>query len=215
VTLNGASAAAVALELRLFDGTSYSTVRSTLTGQDGAYNFIDAPSLASGKSYYVRFQNSGNTLGELWFWGTRNITSYAAGGGVAAGDFDLADVALTSPPNQSTLLLPVTFQWARRSGISTDSYQLAIFDFTDGNPFAQTPLLGYVGGVTVSALPGTFQSHVPYAWEVLVNSPDGGQGISLGTRRIMFTDAATGAVSGGADLPLLVPGWWLMDWPLR
>ena len=123
---------------------------------------------------------------------------------------------MVAPPNNSLLGLPVKFQWTPRSGLSTDSYQFAIFDFTDGNPFAQTAPLGYVGSATINALPGTFQSNVPYAWEVLVNSPDGGQGTSFGTRFIAFTNAASAAAvdrdSGGAQL---VPGLARPDGPPR
>jgi hypothetical protein len=215
VTLHGAPAAGVMLDLRFFDGAGYSTLRSTTTSQSGAYNFSDAPTLGPGQSYYVRFTNTGGTLGELWFWGTANITGYSAGGSVAAGDFDLADIALSFPPNNITLGLPVSFQWQVRPGLVTDSYQLAIYDYADGNPFAQTALLGYVNSVLVTGVPNTFQSGVPYAWEVRVNSPDGGLGISYSTRFVTFNNAVTGAANSVSGVHALLPGAPLADRPLR
>jgi hypothetical protein len=127
---------------------------------------------------------------------TRNITSYSAGDGVAAGDFDLADIGLVAPPNHATLGLPVMFQWTPRPSTPADSYQLTLYHFSDGNPFAQTAPLGYASSVNVTVLPSAFHSGVEYAWEVWVLSPDGGTGISYAARFVTFTNAGAANLAG-------------------
>jgi hypothetical protein len=67
------------------------------------------PSLTPGQRYYVRYRNYADTPGRLWVWGTRDLTSYAAGSAVEIGNFDIADIALVSPPAGATVALPYTF----------------------------------------------------------------------------------------------------------
>jgi uncharacterized repeat protein (TIGR01451 family) len=201
VTVNGAPAAGVLLELRHFDGQSFSTQLATQTDGTGYYNFDTAPSLPPGEIYYVRYLNTGATPGQLWFWGTRDITSYAAGGTVAS-NFDLADVTLVAPPGGATVALPAPFQWTLRSATPTDSYQLTVFD-PNGTAFGQTDPLGYVNGVTLTGLPSDFHAGIGYGWTVNINSPDGGYGTAYYYRRVSFTNALAGsaqAVEGAANL---------------
>jgi len=203
VTLAGTPAAGVFLELRRYDGNTYTTQATTATDQDGGYNFDQAPALAPGQSYYVRYLNTAGTPGYLWYWGTANITSYAPGANLSAGDFDLADVSLVNPPNNATVTLPAVFQWQMRPQSPTDSYQLTIYDVSDLNPFGQTGLLGYIGAVSITGLPRGFQSGVAYGWEVWVNGPDGGQGISYFTRNVTFTNTGAQDQSSAAAGPHL------------
>jgi hypothetical protein len=207
VTVNGAAAARVPLELRFFNGQSYTTLFSTTTDQSGLYSFLQAPTLARGQSYYVRYLNTAGTAGYLWYWGTPNITSYTAGSSLALSTFDIADIVLTSPPDNASVSLPASFQWIRRPVTTNDSYQLTIYDINDNDPFGQTDLLGYVSGVTIGSLPGTFSSGVYYAWEVWVNSPDGGVGISYGTRFVKFLNSAASAANDGASLLQPAQAW--------
>jgi uncharacterized repeat protein (TIGR01451 family) len=201
VTFNGAPAGGVFLELRHFDGQQYSTQLSLYTDGSGYYNFTNAPSLPPGQFYYVRYLNQADPS-RLSFWATAQITSFAAGGAVGAGNFDLADVALVAPDPGATVALPAPFQWARRPATPTDSYQLSLFD-PIGDAFGQTGLLGYVNGVTLTGLPGNFHSGTPYGWYVAVNTPDGGYGESYYYRRVTFNNILAGsqpAVAGGAEL---------------
>ena len=200
VTVNGSPASGVFLELRHFDGQSYSTQASLNTDGSGFYDF-QAPSLTPGQFYYVRYLNTGGTPGYLWFWGTANINSYSAGAPIGAGNFDLADVPLVSPPDHATVALPSLFQWTRRPASLTDNYQLALFD-PNSNAFGQTGLLGYVNGVTLTGVPGSFQTGHAYVWEVLINSPDGGRGTSYGARFVTFSHFSAdsqAAVEGGSE----------------
>src|SRR6185503_9639832 len=76
VTLAGDPAPNVSLELRFYDGQQFSTRLATQTDAKGFYNFTNAPSLAPGQIYYVRFLNTGQVQGRLSYWATAEITSY-------------------------------------------------------------------------------------------------------------------------------------------
>lgn len=200
VTYNGLPESGAYLELRLFDGQSYATHLSTYTDSNGFYNFNGAASLAPGQSYYVRYRNTGGTPGRLWFWGTTDITAYSAGGALGAGDFDLGDVSLSAPNPGATVALPALFQWVRRPATPSDSYQLTLFD-PQGDAFGQTVPLGYVDGIVLTGLPSDFHSGTEYGWEVDINSPDGGFGVSYYYHPIHFSNLAANsaaAVAGGA-----------------
>lgn len=194
VTQNGVAVAGVPLDLRFYNGSSWSTFASTTTDADGDYSFLDAPSLGPGQKYYVLYRNYAGTPGRLWVWGTRDLTSYAAGSAVEIGNFDIADIALVSPPAGATVALPYTFQWVRRPAAPSDTYEFDIYDPTDGDPYAYTvPPLGYVGSFTMNSLPPGFGPGAQYAWEIWVYSPDGGYGISLETRLVTFSNAGASA----------------------
>jgi uncharacterized repeat protein (TIGR01451 family) len=201
VTLNGAPVAFVTLELRRFNGQAFSTELSTSTDSQGFYNFASASSLGPGEIYYVRYLNDTNP-GFLSYWGTADITTYTAGGSVAAGNFDIADVALQAPPPGANVSLPTFFQWAVRPATPSDSYQLALFD-PDGDAYTQSGLLGYVNSVNVGGVPSDFHSGTPYGWYININSPDGGVGTSYYYRLVTFTNALAGSqpsVDGGVIL---------------
>lgn len=195
VTLNGAPAANVYLQLRFFNGSQWSTRATTYTDSNGNYAFTGVPSLGPGQRYYVLYSNSAGTTGRLRAWGTRELTSYTAGTAVPIGDFDIADVPLVAPPNGATVSLPYTFQWIPRSATPSDSYSLAVYDPTDLDPYAFTEPLGYVGSVNVTYLPSGFNPGVQYRWEVLIWSPDGGLGISREARAITFSSTGSSAAA--------------------
>ncbi len=209
VTINGASAAGVSLELRFFNGASWSTRATTTTGSDGGYSFTGVPGLSAGQRYYVLYRNTGGTPGRLWVWGTRVLTSYTAGDSVGIGDFDIADIALVSPAAGATVALPYTFQWTRRPATPSDSYEFDLYDYPDGDPYFYTdPPLGYVSAYTLNGLPSGFSTGVQYAWDIWVYSPDGGYGISYWSYYVTFSNTGmsfTGAMQ--SVLPKTVPDW--------
>ena len=201
VTFNGAPAADVFLELRHFDGQSFSTQASGNTDANGFYDF-QAPSLPAGQYYYVRYLNHQIDPSRLSFWATANINSYTAGNAAAGGSFDLGDVVLTSPASGATVALPAPFQWVRRPATPTDSYQFSLFD-PNGNAFGQTGLLGYVNGLTLTGVPSNFHSGIPYGWYVAINSPDGGYGESYYYRPVTFSNVLADSqpsVAGGVQV---------------
>lgn len=167
VTLGGAAAGGVGLDLRFYNGSSWSTRSNTTTNSNGDYLFANPPSLSSGQSYYVRYLNPSSTPnGRLGGWYGADITSYTSGSRVHGGDFDIKDVTLQSPSNGSSVTLPRTFQWYLR-GITSDHYHIALYDPV-ASKLAVSGDLGYVNQVTMTSLPPGWPSGRQYYWWIIV-----------------------------------------------
>lgn len=192
VTYNSVAASSVALELRFYNGSAWSTIATTSTASDGTFHFLTAPSLNPGQYYYVRYLNPGDS-NRLGYWSTRLLNSYRAGTTFAAGDFDLANIALESPSPGATVQLPNTFQWTARPATPTDSYELDLFDPGNQNINWYTPSLGYVNSYTLNSLPWPFNFYQRYGWYVCVFSPDGGYGASYWAYAVTFQDPGNGS----------------------
>jgi hypothetical protein len=165
VTYEGASSAGTALELRRWDGSSYTTQDWTTTDSDGRYRFTDAPTLPAGHSYYVRYANGSNS-NYVSGWYNPDINSYSAGDNVVGGDFDIANIALLSPTSNYSSTVPITFQWVMR-GISDDTYRWVMFDLSTGDGWI-TDDLGAVDKFTITALPSDANYGQQYGWCVAV-----------------------------------------------
>jgi uncharacterized repeat protein (TIGR01451 family) len=189
VTVGGAAASAVSLALRFYNGAAWSTWGTATTDASGNYAFTGAPTLGAGQSYCVRYDNGLSSNTRLSFWQAPLLTSYSAGATANGGSFDVANVALTSPTGGLILPLPVTFQWGIRSATSSDSYEFHIFDYAFGSGKAWSPLLGYVGQYTLTALPAGLSYPNTFGWYVRVYGPDGGYGESYYFQTIAFTNA--------------------------
>lgn len=203
VTYQGTPVAGIHLALRFYNGSSWSTALTTVTGTDGSYRFDGAPSLSSGQRYYVRYANGEDGNADdpryLFVWQSYGIESYTAGASAPGGDFDIANIQLVSPLPGAQVSLPQTFQWTRRSATTTDSYELNLFDPVDSDPWWWTdPPLGYVGSYTLTSLPPGMSTGTGYGWNVWVYSPDGGTGISYYFRWVTFT-TSTGATADGLE----------------
>jgi hypothetical protein len=202
VTYNGQPAANVALELRYYDGASWSTRASTLTTASGLYSFLGALGVGGEQAYYVRYQNTSHDYLRLWMWGTRELKNYASGSEVELGSFDLANINLVAPDHMSAVNLPYTFQWTPRPESPSDSYELDMFDPENSNFYFYTPPLGYTGSYTLNSLPTGFSTGRWYVWEVWVYSPDGGFGISYQTRGVKFANTGLQGLSPASE-PIL------------
>jgi uncharacterized repeat protein (TIGR01451 family) len=187
VTLNGVAAAGVELTLRIhISPTVDGVVAHTNTGADGSFLFTDAPNLNAGEAYFVCFENDASTPdGRLSYWETRSIMDYVQGESFFSGNFDIADVNMTSPSPGAKVASPVTFQWVRRSAIPSDSYQFELIDAAKSRDFL-SPLLGYVDDYLLQNLPSGFVKLKVYSWRVRVNSPDGGFGFPFYGYNITF-----------------------------
>lgn len=195
VTLNGTGMPGIYLELRFYNGSSWSTVATTNTVADGSYSFVNAPGLSPGQYYYVRYLN-GSDSNRLCCWSTRLLDSSNNGQTVAAGNFDLANISLQAPAPGAHVTLPQQFQWTVRPGIPTDSYELDLYDPGNQNTSWYTPPLGYVGSYNLSSLPGNLSYGWGYGWYVGVYSPDGGYGASYWAYLVTFEN------SGGSNNPI-------------
>jgi uncharacterized repeat protein (TIGR01451 family) len=201
VTLNGAPASGVPLDLRLFNGSGWSTAITTTTNSVGYYAFENAASLQEGQAYYVLYSNKEGTPGRLWLWGTGDLTSYAAGGSVNMGDFDIADIELVAPADGASLTLPGIFQWTPRPATPADTYKLRLYDGNHtATSFFTDPSLGYVDRYTLNSLPAGFNFGTPYDWEIWVDSPDGGSGVSREYRQVTINGLA-GSPAGLTQRP--------------
>jgi hypothetical protein len=206
VTVNGVPTGGVPLDLRYFNGSSWSSRGTLSTASDGSYRFADVPSLNPGEHYYVRFLNTAETDGRLWLWGTRELDSYTNGAAVALGDFDLADVTLLSPDAGALVSLPFTFRWTRRPATPSDSYEFDLWDWDDDDPFFYTdPPLGYVDSFTLNNTPPGFATYTPYTWDIWIYSPDGGYGICFWSFYVGFSNTGQLAASPAPALTAASP----------
>jgi hypothetical protein len=198
VTFNGAAAAGVPLQLRFYNGSAWSTYATKTTASDGAYSFTGVASLSNGQKYYVRFQNS--TSGpdtQLWYWGTRVLTSYSAGCDVGIGDFDIANAPQVSPPSGATVALPCKFQWTVRSAMPSDLYAFELFQ-PGGTAYWSTQP-SYVNGLILTYLPAGFSPGIQYGWQVGIYSPDGGYGYSYYHYLVTFSSTGSGSPRMSTD----------------
>ena len=192
VTDNGASAPGVSLTLWFYDGSNWSSEGVTITDSNGGYRFIGIPALLKDQKYFVEFYNTSDPS-RLWAWETRQLTSFSAGSVVNIGNFDIAEIVLSSPPSGATVSLPQTFQWAQRPATPSDSYEFDLYE--DCNPPREDcpvwwtdPPLGYVGSYNLTGLPQGFVPHTQYWWEIWVYDPDGGSGLSFDARAVTFNN---------------------------
>jgi hypothetical protein len=196
VTENGVPVGGITLELRFWNGTSWSTRATTATASDGLYTFTNIPSLSPEQYYYVRYLNP-TTSTRLYSWHTQALGVYNTGELVRIGDFDIANVALVAPAAGATVSLPATFRWTPRPATPSDSYEFDLFDPDTGDPYFFTvPPLGYVAAYTLIGLPSGFSTGTPYVWNVWVYSPDGGYGISYYAYYVMFSTTGQAAMEG-------------------
>jgi hypothetical protein len=189
VTNNGSAAANVFLELRFFNGASWSTRATTTTDSDGMFMFLNSPNLLPNQIYYVLFPNSTDNTSRLAVWGTAVLDSYD-GGDVHIGDFDIANIVLVSPAPGASVTLPRVFSWQKRTATPTDNYEFNLNDFSDGNPWFWTdPPLGYVGNFTLNSLPPGFGYNSQYAWFMWVYDDLGGFGVSYWAYGVTFVNS--------------------------
>ncbi len=182
VTYNGLPIGGIPLLLRFFDGTSYSTAATTVTNANGSYSFIGVPGLNPGQSYYVRFDNPGNSA-YLWRWWGNDILGYVAGSTVRGGDFDIADIPIGSPNDSTPQEFAVTFEWTPRNTSLTESYFVYIYD--DNSDYSG-PLAGHVSSFDLEELPSELEADVDYNWEIYVYDDENGFGLNYGLNTVRF-----------------------------
>lgn len=177
VTLNGTNISGVSLQLRYYNGSTWSTLATTSTDTNGNFSFTGAASLAAGERYYVLYKNTAYTSGRIWVWSTAYLTSYTSGDDVHIGDFDIADVEDFSPDYGKTISLPAGFSWDKRPATPSDDYELELFNPSSDDFWFMT--LGYNSSHTLNCLPAGFSPNTEYGWQVGINSPDGGYGYTF------------------------------------
>jgi len=177
VTQNGSPAQYVNLELRFYDGYSWSTKKTTYTDSNGDFSFTNIPSLSQGQEYYVRYLNYNHDPSRVVLWGTNPLLEYQIDTNIHIGDFDIAGIPLKSPSNNATISLPYIFQWTKRSPTSTDVYEFNLFDPSDTNNWWWV-VVGDSDNHKLYCLPNNFSTGKLYGWELFLYNNDG-YGISF------------------------------------
>lgn len=193
VTYQGSAAAGIALNLRFYNGTAWSTAATTTTDGSGRYLFTGIPALAAGQKYYVRFGPNTTNATYLSSWYGPDIPAYTGSSQIAGGDFDIANVVLLSPAPGATVSLPALFTWQRRQ-LAGDTYRWLVFDLTTSDTW-WTEDLGDVGAFNVTGLPSEVVRGQPYGWYVQVYRGPDSYGTSFYYRQVTFA-----AGMGAADL---------------
>ncbi len=197
VVMNSSSASDVPLELRFYNGSTWSTIARPTTSSDGTYVIRGVPNLADGQAYSFRYTNSEFVPGRLFSWSTRPIYNYTETGNVGFSEFDISDLPLDSPPSGLSSTLPVTFTWIKRTTPLSDWYAFVLFDPTDGDPsLIAYPYKG-TNGVILNSLPPGFTFNTLYAWSIWIISPEGAIGVPSETRYITFLPS--GQVGGDIE----------------
>lgn len=192
VTYRGQAVGGLTLKLVRYDSNGQGTnVGSATTDGQGKYQFTTAETLPANNAYRVAFNNAdnGNDNRYLYSWRGPRVTSYTAGTSAAGGDFDIVDLPLLNPNDNTARPLPITFSWTPR-GISGDQYRLRI-TATSGNPFWLSPDATASGSYTVNAKPDPLSFNTPYDWYVLVLNGDG-FGLSFGTNQVNIAPGGPG-----------------------
>jgi hypothetical protein len=205
VRLNSSAAPGVTVSLAKYDANQWTDILTTTTSTTGKYAFLNAPGLTSGQSYAVRYFNTTKTSGRLYYWMTRSVTPYYAGSQVEIGNFDIGDVTLSLPTNGVRVILPDTFTWTARSAALQDSYIFHLYG-PNYSPRWWTSPLGYTSSYSLSGLPPDkndppvlFETNTSYSWEVWIQAPDGGRGMSLEARQISFSNTGLPPTTSTVD----------------
>jgi hypothetical protein len=211
VTANGVPAAGVSLELRRYNGSSYSPAGLTTTGDQGTYLFANVASLQPGEHYYVRYLNgasgNANDPSRLNGWWGGSLTNFLVGQDAHGGTFDIGNVLLKFPTPSRTVSLPVLFHWARRPG-QAETYALELIHNSTG----QYVSTGYTGYLELQQLPDGVTANGPSYWGVAVNTADGGYGLSYWISEIFFSSSANGVEGAELGEPVRRP---IQEEPLR
>jgi hypothetical protein len=198
VTEHGTPAAGITIDLRFYNGSSWSTTASVTTDANGEYHFFDMPALAPGQRYAPLYANNEENTNRVASWVGFILTVYAAGADAIGGDMDIADIQLATPDSGAAFGFPATFTWHLRPATPGDSYEYNLFDYETGDPWFYTdPPLGYVNNYTLNGLPPNFQYETYYLWSVWAYGPGGSgsagnYGLSYWGRWIAFIESADG-----------------------
>jgi uncharacterized repeat protein (TIGR01451 family)/uncharacterized repeat protein (TIGR02543 family) len=178
VTLNGAPAAGVNVDVCATNGANvYCTIYAT-TDVDGYYMLTNFQMFGAGYVYYVRFRNPNLSAdGRLVEWNTPTV-NYNGDRVVEMESFDIGEVRLIYPTMYKVAYLPTTFQWIKRAISPNESYQVELFPDSLSEGY-KTPLLGYVDSYTMESMPPGYSTGQYYYWRIWLNSPHGGYGKSF------------------------------------
>jgi hypothetical protein len=204
ITYNGVAKGSITVALRRWNTQTNAdvSIKSATTNSAGRYLFTSVPTLGANEVYYVYFGKNTTNSNYVNRWVCSNIETYVIGQTAHGGNFDIADIKLSSPAAGVTVTLPVPFTWQKRP-VASDTYRLVLWDLETGEEW-WTPDLGYVDQFTANSLPAAVVYGKEYGWFVVAfNVPDG-FGDSFYFRKITFAAGGTTDVKRTATL---APVW--------
>lgn len=184
VFVMGDPAAGIAVDLRFYNGSTWSTVSSVLTDESGRYEFSNIDPLAQDEKYYARYGANTVDTNLLFSWYGPIISDFSAGDSIFGGDFDIGDVPLISPQSGEKVKLPAKIIWEKRD-LPGDTYRVAIIDQDEGL-FWQTFDLGNVDSFDLHSLAPGMLYNKQYAWYVEVYKGPDSYGESFMLNDIIF-----------------------------
>jgi len=189
VTDMGTGVSGVTLQLLGCDSASCALMGTTVTNANGQYAFTNLAQPGAGESYRVRYINGSEGGNGAWnpdylyYWVTGAITHLSA-----TASFDISDVTLLLPDDNTADYLPMLFAWLDR-GVGGDAFSWTVNDGASElcatNPSSQT---SYTLDAADAGQCG-LAIGVIYAWYVYVAN-HGGIGCSGYYRSFMILGAA-------------------------
>jgi hypothetical protein len=176
--------------LEQFNGYRFNAL-ATWTDYAGIYHFRGRSSLPVGHYYYAYFDSPADDTA-LAYWWCNSLYSYTAGQNTPACSFDVANVFAVEPASDTSLSLPITFQWTRRA-VTADNYRVRLRS-ANWSSYWESPDLGYANSYVLTSLPSGFTTNTPYRWDVIIVNSNG-TGIPYYYRNIVFLSSATRAVA--------------------
>lgn len=190
-----------------------SKVMTVTTGANGYYNFVNVPGLPAGNFYFVWYFNDergGNIANDkyLWRWYAPRISTYTAGASVPGGSFDVEDIRLQAP-TEETVSLPTTFSWSTR-GISSEHYAWELFDLNTGDTVCDSgsdplpnPNFTLTAAYFESTCGGNYGTKYGwFAWAVAGSSWSNGYGDSFYYAEITFQQGSAPTSTPTATTPV-------------
>ena len=197
ISYQGSGIGDIDLELRFYDGSTWSTMGTTKTASDGQYLFANVPSLGSGQQYYVRYGPNDSDYRYLYDWYGPFITTYTAGGSATGGNFDIANFSLLSPNDYALVSFPVTFTWEGR-GLISDTFRWHMFDYYGGYEWDSGNPAGAVS-YTLSDLPSDAGFGEEYYWDVYVHNGPDSYGTCIDYYAVTFSSSLLNKFLPGLD----------------
>jgi hypothetical protein len=176
----------VAVDLRSFDGLTWTNLDSTVTAPDGSYRFMDPQGVRKGEYFVVRYKNGGAAGNRVSEWTSRPLTTYPQGASLGLSVFDLADLALAAPADKSSVSAPVDFQWSARPGAGAGFYALVLTNPGSGATVYQSPPVYDQTSFRLDSVPAGVQTGIAYRWTVWLFGPDGSYAVPQASWRVTF-----------------------------
>lgn len=107
-----------------------------MTVAGGFYNFANEPTLPANEEYFVFYLNDelgGNPANDIYLyrWFGQSIPGYD-GGSRNGGDFEISEVRLLAPSDDTIATLPLTFEWTARPAAPGERYSWQLLNLVTG-----------------------------------------------------------------------------------